>query len=172
MLKIHNSLSGVKEEFKPLRGNEVRMYVCGMTNYDYIHVGQQATTLSGGEAQRVKLAKELSKRATGRTLYILDEPTTGLHFHDVKKLLEVLHELVSQGNTVVVIEHNLEVIKTADWVIDLGPEGGDGGGEIVAWGPPEDIVKAPRSYTGKFLAPVLAKAGGRKKRSGASEAAE
>jgi excinuclease ABC subunit A len=123
----------------------------------YIHVGQQATTLSGGEAQRVKLAKELSKRATGRTLYILDEPTTGLHFHDVAKLLEVLHELVAQGNSVVVIEHNLEVIKTADWVIDLGPEGGDGGGEIVAWGPPEDIVRAPRSYTGKFLAPVLDK---------------
>jgi excinuclease ABC subunit A len=138
---------------------------------DYIHVGQQATTLSGGEAQRVKLAKELSKRATGRTLYILDEPTTGLHFHDVKKLLEVLHELVSQGNTVVVIEHNLEVIKTADWVIDLGPEGGDGGGEIVAWGTPEDIVKAPRSYTGKFLAPVLKKAD-KPKRGGASEAAE
>jgi len=139
---------------------------------DYIHVGQQATTLSGGEAQRVKLAKELSKRATGRTLYILDEPTTGLHFHDVKKLLEVLHELVSQGNTVVVIEHNLEVIKTADWVIDLGPEGGDGGGEIVAWGPPEDIVKAPRSYTGKFLAPVLARGNSGKRKRGASEAAE
>jgi excinuclease ABC subunit A len=122
---------------------------------DYIHVGQQATTLSGGEAQRVKLAKELSKRATGRTLYILDEPTTGLHFHDVKKLLDVLHELTDQGNTVVVIEHNLEVIKTADWIIDLGPEGGDGGGEIIAAGTPDDVVKVERSYTAKFLAPVL-----------------
>jgi len=152
----------VRETFKTLH----------RVGLDYIHVGQQATTLSGGEAQRVKLAKELSKRATGRTLYILDEPTTGLHFHDVKKLLEVLHELVSQGNTVVVIEHNLEVIKTADWVIDLGPEGGDGGGEIVAWGPPEDIVKAPRSYTGKFLAPVLAKQDRGKRKRGASEAAE
>jgi excinuclease ABC subunit A len=121
----------------------------------YIHVGQQATTLSGGEAQRVKLAKELSKRATGRTLYILDEPTTGLHFHDVAKLLDVLHELVEQGNTVVVIEHNLEVIKTADWIIDLGPEGGDGGGEIVAAGTPEDIARSKRSYTGQFLVPVL-----------------
>jgi excinuclease ABC subunit A len=121
----------------------------------YIHVGQQATTLSGGEAQRVKLAKELSKRATGRTLYILDEPTTGLHFHDVAKLLEVLHELVDSGNTVAVIEHNLEVIKTADYIIDLGPEGGDGGGEIVATGTPEEIVKEKRSYTGQFLKPVL-----------------
>jgi excinuclease ABC subunit A len=138
---------------------------------DYIHVGQQATTLSGGEAQRVKLAKELSKRATGRTLYILDEPTTGLHFHDVAKLLEVLHELVDTGNTVVVIEHNLEVIKTADWIIDLGPEGGDGGGEIVAAGPPEDIVREKRSYTGAFLKPVLARrgVGGKKKRVEAAE---
>jgi excinuclease ABC subunit A len=131
---------------------------------DYIHVGQQATTLSGGEAQRVKLAKELSKRATGRTLYILDEPTTGLHFHDVAKLLEVLHELVETGNTVVVIEHNLEVIKTADWIIDLGPEGGDGGGEIVAAGQPEDIVREKRSYTGQFLKPVLARGGVPKKK--------
>jgi len=138
---------------------------------DYIHVGQQATTLSGGEAQRVKLAKELSKRATGRTLYILDEPTTGLHFHDVAKLLEVLHELVDTGNTVVVIEHNLEVIKTADWIIDLGPEGGDGGGEIVAAGPPEEIVREKRSYTGAFLKPVLGRrgAGGKKKRVEAAE---
>ena len=152
----------VRETFKTLH----------RVGLDYIHVGQQATTLSGGEAQRVKLAKELSKRATGRTLYILDEPTTGLHFHDVAKLLEVLHELVEQGNTVVVIEHNLEVIKTADWVIDLGPEGGDGGGEVVAWGPPEDIVKAPRSYTGQFLKPVLAKAGKPKKRRVVDEAAE
>jgi excinuclease ABC subunit A len=127
----------------------------------YIHVGQQATTLSGGEAQRVKLAKELSKRATGRTLYILDEPTTGLHFHDVAKLLDVLHELVEQGNSVVVIEHNLEVIKTADWIIDLGPEGGDGGGGIVAAGPPEAIAKVKHSYTGQFLAPALARRGRR-----------
>ncbi len=123
----------------------------------YIHVGQQATTLSGGEAQRVKLSKELSRRSTGRTLYILDEPTTGLHFHDVAKLLEVLHELVAQGNSVVVIEHNLEVIKTADWVIDMGPEGGDGGGEVVAEGPPEIIAKEKRSHTGRFLAEVLAR---------------
>ena len=121
----------------------------------YIHIGQQATTLSGGEAQRIKLAKELSRKATGKTLYILDEPTTGLHFHDVAKLLEVLHELVDQGNTVVVIEHNLEVIKTADWVLDLGPEGGDGGGELVASGRPEDIVREPRSYTGQFLKELL-----------------
>jgi excinuclease ABC subunit A len=135
----------------------------------YIHIGQQATTLSGGEAQRVKLAKELSRRATGRTIYLLDEPTTGLHFHDVKKLLDVLHELVDQGNTVVVIEHNLEVIKTADWIIDLGPEGGDKGGEIVFAGTPEDIVKEPRSYTGRFLGEVLRRG---RRAARASEAAE
>ncbi|EBA16131.1 excinuclease ABC subunit A [Roseobacter sp. SK209-2-6] len=121
----------------------------------YIKVGQQATTLSGGEAQRVKLSKELSKRSTGRTLYILDEPTTGLHFEDVKKLLEVLHELVEQGNSVVVIEHNLDVIKTADWIIDIGPEGGDGGGEIVATGTPEAVAKEPRSHTGRYLKDIL-----------------
>ena len=136
----------------------------------YIHVGQQATTLSGGEAQRVKLAKELCKRATGRTLYILDEPTTGLHFHDVAKLLDVLHELVESGNTMVVIEHNLEVIKTADWIIDLGPEGGDGGGEIVAAGTPEEVVKEKRSYTGQFLKPVLGRRETKPKRR--TEAAE
>jgi len=121
----------------------------------YIHVGQSATTLSGGEAQRVKLSKELSKRSTGRTLYILDEPTTGLHFEDVRKLLEVLHKLVDQGNTVVVIEHNLEVIKTADWVIDIGPEGGHKGGKIIASGTPEDICAAKESFTGQFLSSIL-----------------
>jgi excinuclease ABC subunit A len=121
----------------------------------YVKIGQQATTLSGGEAQRVKLSKELSRRATGKTLYILDEPTTGLHFHDIRKLLEVLQALVDQGNSVIVIEHNLDVIKTADWIIDLGPEGGDGGGEIVAAGTPEDVAAVERSYTGKFLAPYL-----------------
>ena len=130
----------------------------------YIHIGQQATTLSGGEAQRVKLAKELSRRATGRTLYILDEPTTGLHFEDVRKLLEVLHRLVETGNTVLVIEHNLEVIKTADWVLDLGPDGGAGGGRLVAEGPPEAIVKVAESYTGQYLARYLPRGATAKKR--------
>ena len=130
----------------------------------YIHVGQPATTLSGGEAQRVKLAKELSRRATGRTLYILDEPTTGLHFEDVKKLLEVLHALVDQGNTILVIEHNLEVIKTADWIVDLGPEGGDGGGRIVATGTPEEIAQAKGSYTGDYLKAYLARSGEKKRK--------
>jgi len=121
----------------------------------YIHLGQSATTLSGGEAQRVKLATELAKRDTGRTLYILDEPTTGLHFEDVRLLLEVLHRLVDKGNTVVVIEHNLDVVKTADWVIDLGPEGGELGGRVVAEGPPEKIAQAKASHTGQFLRKVL-----------------
>ncbi|MEO1746490.1 MAG: excinuclease ABC subunit UvrA, partial [Pseudomonadota bacterium] len=132
-----------------------KMETLNRVGLGYIKIGQQATTLSGGEAQRIKLAKELSRKSTGRTLYILDEPTTGLHFHDVAKLLDVLHELVDTGNTVVVIEHNLEVIKTADWVIDLGPEGGDGGGEIVAQGAPEDIVDVERSYTGQFMKELL-----------------
>jgi excinuclease ABC subunit A len=123
----------------------------------YVRIGQQATTLSGGEAQRVKLSKELSRRATGRTIYILDEPTTGLHFHDIAKLLEVLQELVEQGNSVIVIEHNMDVIKTADWIIDLGPEGGDGGGYIVAEGTPEQVAKVADSHTGTYLARVLKK---------------
>ncbi|KZY81318.1 hypothetical protein A3742_19845 [Oleiphilus sp. HI0071] len=121
----------------------------------YIRLGQSAVTLSGGEAQRVKLAKELSKRDTGRTLYILDEPTTGLHFYDIQQLLTVLHRLRDHGNTIVVIEHNLDVIKTADWVIDLGPEGGTRGGNIIAEGSPEDVAKVSGSFTGQFLAPLL-----------------
>ncbi|MDR3537191.1 MAG: excinuclease ABC subunit UvrA, partial [Acetobacteraceae bacterium] len=135
-----------------------RLKILQQVGLGYIALGQQATTLSGGEAQRIKLSKELARRATGRTLYILDEPTTGLHFEDVRKLLEVLHALVDQGNTVVVIEHNLEVIKTADWILDLGPEGGDGGGRIVAEGTPEAIAANPESYTGRFLAPLLERA--------------
>jgi excinuclease ABC subunit A len=121
----------------------------------YVRIGQAATTLSGGEAQRVKLSRELSKRDSGNTLYILDEPTTGLHFHDVQQLLNVLHRLRDHGNTVVVIEHNLDVIKTADWVIDLGPEGGDGGGTVVAEGTPEQVAASTSSHTGRFLAPLL-----------------
>ena len=120
-----------------------------------VRLGQSATTLSGGEAQRVKLSRELSKRDTGRTLYILDEPTTGLHFHDVKQLLDVLHRLRDHGNTVIVIEHNLDVIKTADWIIDLGPEGGDKGGQVLAVGTPEQIAADPGSHTGRFLRPLL-----------------
>ncbi len=141
-----------------------RLRILQQVGLGYVKLGQQATTLSGGEAQRVKLSKELSRRATGRTLYILDEPTTGLHAEDVRKLLEVLHALVDAGNTVVVIEHNLEVIKTADWVIDMGPEGGDGGGRVVAEGTPEDIVVVPESHTGRFLALMLPARAERKRR--------
>jgi len=144
------------EFFKAVPTIRDKMVTLQRVGLNYIHLGQQATTLSGGEAQRVKLAKELSRRATGKTLYILDEPTTGLHFADIKKLLEVLHALVDQGNTVIVIEHNLEVIKTADWIIDLGPDGGDRGGNLVATGTPEDIVKVKESYTGQYLKPYLA----------------
>lgn len=132
-----------------------RLAILQKVGLGYVALGQQATTLSGGEAQRIKLSKELARRATGRTVYILDEPTTGLHTDDVRKLLEVLHALVDQGNTVIVIEHNLEVIKTADWIIDVGPEGGDGGGTIVAEGTPEQIAACKTSYTGQFLAPLL-----------------
>jgi excinuclease ABC subunit A len=132
-----------------------RLSILARVGLGYIKLGQQATTLSGGEAQRIKLAKELARRATGRTLYILDEPTTGLHFEDTRKLLEVLHALVDAGNSIVVIEHNLEVIKTADHIIDIGPEGGAGGGRIIATGTPEEIAEAPESYTGRFLKPLL-----------------
>ena len=121
----------------------------------YMKIGQQATTLSGGEAQRIKLAKELSKRSTGRTIYILDEPTTGLHAHDIKKLLEVLQAFVQKGNTVLVIEHNMDVIKTADWLIDMGPEGGDNGGQILFQGKPEDLIKIKNSYTGEYLEKII-----------------
>ncbi len=143
--------------FKAVPAIRNKLEMLDKVGLGYIRIGQQATTLSGGEAQRVKLAKELSKRSTGKTIYILDEPTTGLHFEDIRKLMEVLQALVDQGNTVVIIEHNLEVIKTADWILDLGPEGGDGGGEIIAVGTPEDIAKSAKSYTGQYLAPVLAR---------------
>jgi excinuclease ABC subunit A len=154
---LDSTVEEAAQLFKAVPSIREKMETLARVGLDYIKVGQQATTLSGGEAQRVKLSKELSRRSTGRTLYILDEPTTGLHFHDVAKLLEVLHELVEQGNTVVVIEHNLEVVKTADWVLDLGPEGGDGGGKIVAQGTPEEIAKSKESHTGRFLKEVLAR---------------
>ena len=144
--------------FKAVPAVRDKMETLKRVGLGYVKIGQPANQLSGGEAQRVKLSKELSKRATGKTLYILDEPTTGLHFEDVRKLLEVLHELVEAGNTVVVIEHNLDVIKTADWLIDIGPEGGDGGGEIVAVGTPEDVAKVEASWTGRYLAPMLERA--------------
>ena len=158
--------------FKAVPAVRDKMEVLQRVGLGYIKVGQQATTLSGGEAQRVKLAKELSKRATGRTIYILDEPTTGLHFHDVAKLLEVLHELVDNGNTIVVIEHNLEVIKTADWILDLGPEGGDGGGEIVASGTPEHVAAEARSYTGQYLKELFKRRPGKAGTKKASAAAK
>jgi excinuclease ABC subunit A len=141
--------------FQAIPKLRVKLQTLSDVGLGYVHLGQPATTLSGGEAQRIKLSAELSKRATGKTLYILDEPTTGLHFHDVKLLLDVLHRLVDRGNTVVVIEHNLDVIKTADWILDLGPEGGAGGGRIVAEGTPETVAAAKGSPTGVYLAPVL-----------------
>ncbi|HEX2801019.1 MAG TPA: ATP-binding cassette domain-containing protein, partial [Phenylobacterium sp.] len=143
------------EFFKAVPVLREKMQTLKRVGLGYVKVGQSSTTLSGGEAQRVKLSKELSRRATGKTLYILDEPTTGLHFEDTRKLLEVLHELVDQGNTVVVIEHNLDVVKTADWLIDFGPEGGDGGGEIVAQGTPEQVAASSKSWTGRYLADLL-----------------
>jgi len=152
--------------FKAVPAVRDKMETLKRVGLGYVKIGQPATQLSGGEAQRVKLSKELSKRATGKTLYILDEPTTGLHFEDVRKLLEVLHELVETGNSVVVIEHNLDVIKTADWLIDLGPEGGDGGGRIVAEGTPEQVAKVEESWTGRYLAPMLERAKELKKKAG------
>jgi len=157
---IHEALNMTVEDaldfFAPVPVIARKLQTLMDVGLSYLRLGQSATTLSGGEAQRVKLAKELSKRATGRTLYILDEPTTGLHFADISHLLDVLHQLRDQGNTVVVIEHNLDVIKTADWIIDLGPEGGDGGGTLVAKGTPEEVAANPGSYTGQYLAPLLA----------------
>jgi excinuclease ABC subunit A len=141
------------QHIPPLRNKLTTLAEVGL---GYVKLGQPATTLSGGEAQRVKLSKELSRRATGKTFYILDEPTTGLHFEDTQKLLTVLARLVDQGNTVVVIEHNLDVIKSADWLIDLGPEGGDAGGYVIAEGTPEHVARVERSYTGQFLSPILA----------------
>ena len=156
---IHEVLDMTVEEalqyFDPIPAVKRKLQTLMDVGLSYIHLGQNATTLSGGEAQRVKLAKELSKRDTGKTLYILDEPTTGLHFHDIEQLLSVLHQLRDHGNSVVVIEHNLDVIKTADWIVDLGPEGGDGGGQIIAAGTPEAVAQIPESHTGRFLKPVL-----------------
>ena len=149
------TVENAQEFFKAVPSIREKMDALVRVGLGYIKVGQQATTLSGGEAQRVKLSKELSKRSTGRTLYILDEPTTGLHFDDVRKLLEVLHELVDQGNTVIVIEHNLDVIKTADHILDIGPEGGDGGGELIAFGSPEKVAKSKSSHTARYLEPLL-----------------
>ena len=143
------------EFFKAVPSIKDKLETMNKVGLGYIKIGQQATTLSGGEAQRIKLLKELSKRATGKTIYILDEPTTGLHFEDIRKLLEVLDQLVSYGNTVIVIEHNLDVIKTADWIIDLGPDGGDKGGEIIAQGTPEELIKINNTYTGQFLKKLL-----------------
>jgi excinuclease ABC subunit A len=139
------------EFFEPVPAIKQKLRTLHDVGLDYIRLGQSATTLSGGEAQRVKLATELSRRATGRTLYILDEPTTGLHFADIRRLLEVLNQLVDQGNTVVIIEHNLDVVKTADWIIDLGPEGGNEGGRVIATGMPEEVAGSAKSYTGQFL---------------------
>ena len=145
------------EFFKPIPSIRSKLETLQNVGLGYIHLGQAATTLSGGEAQRIKLSKELSKRSTGKTLYILDEPTTGLHQHDVKKLLAVLDKLVDHGNTIVVIEHNLDVIKTADWIIDLGPEGGEKGGKIIASGTPEEVSNTKESYTGIYLKKILTK---------------
>ena len=152
---LEMTVEDAREFFNPVPVIARKLQTLMDVGLSYIRLGQAATTLSGGEAQRVKLARELSKRDTGKTLYILDEPTTGLHFHDIQQLLTVLHRLRDHGNTVVVIEHNLDVIKTADWIIDLGPEGGQGGGEIIAAGTPEDVALVEGSHTARFLKPML-----------------
>src|SRR5690606_2860821 len=162
---IHEVLDMTVEDarqfFDPIPAVAGKLQTLMDVGLSYIRLGQAATTLSGGEAQRVKLSRELSKRDTGNTLYILDEPTTGLHFEDIQQLLVVLHRLRDHGNTVVVIEHNLDVIKTADWIVDLGPEGGSGGGEIIATGTPEDVAKLSHSHTGRFLKTLLERASGK-----------
>jgi excinuclease ABC subunit A len=149
------SIEEAAEFFQPITGIHRYLRTLVDVGLGYVRLGQPAPTLSGGEAQRVKLASELQKRSTGRTVYILDEPTTGLHFEDIRKLLDVINGLVDKGNSVIVIEHNLDVIKTSDWIIDMGPEGGAGGGTVVAEGTPEDVMAVPESYTGKFLAEAL-----------------
>ena len=149
------TISEALEFFGPVSGITRHLSTLDSVGLGYVRLGQSATTLSGGEAQRVKLASELQRRSNGRSVYVLDEPTTGLHFEDVSKLLKVLQGLTDKGNTVIVIEHNLDVIKSADWVIDMGPEGGAGGGQVIAQGTPEDIAKVKNSYTGQFLAPLL-----------------
>lgn len=154
---LEMTLEEAAEFFAPIPKINRKLSTLLEVGLGYIRMGQPATTLSGGEAQRVKLAEELSKRSTGRTLYILDEPTTGLHFEDVEKLLQVLHKLVDQGNTVIVIEHNLDVIKTSDWIIDMGPEGGSGGGTVVGMGTPEEIASNPKSHTGSFLKEIFSR---------------
>ena len=154
---LDTSIEEAFELFKNIPYIRRKLETLSRVGLDYIKLGQSSTTLSGGEAQRIKLTRELSKRSTGRTIYLLDEPTTGLHFHDVKKLISVLNSLVNKGNTVIVIEHNLEVIKSADYIIDLGPEGGDLGGEIVAYGVPEEISKNKKSYTGEILKDIFSK---------------
>ena len=155
---LNMTIEDAREFFDPVPVIARKLQTLMDVGLSYICLGQAATTLSGGEAQRVKLARELSKRDTGQTLYILDEPTTGLHFEDIRQLLAVLHQLRDQGNTIVVIEHNLDVIKTADWIVDLGPEGGDGGGEIIAVGTPEEVAANARSHTGMYLQRLLSAA--------------
>jgi excinuclease ABC subunit A len=152
---LEMSVEEAMSHFANIPSIRAKLELLTRVGLDYIRLGQSATTLSGGEAQRIKLTRELAKRATGKTLYLLDEPTTGLHFDDTKKLIKVLDDLVAKGNTVVVIEHNLDVIKSADHIIDIGPEGGDAGGEIVATGTPEEVAKSQNSYTGQFLKPML-----------------